>query len=200
MRGSRRATSCCSSGKSNGCSEGWGVVALVPCHRGWTFLPPTGSCMISSLWLWDAYRKGFFPPSPFWVYQQKISAAAKLGRWGTQHKEMAHPLTQLVRCCWSFPCEFAQALWEGKFLLSVRFLHPGFLMCSTNSRRCWDTSQRGCCWQAPSAAGPAMERLWVRACGGCAVGVHKKEGEKVKLRAGEPTHCCVSCGSFLSWL
>lgn len=85
-------------------------------------------------------QEGFFPPSPFWVYQQKISAAAKLGRWGTQHKEMAHPLTQPVRCCWSFPCEFAQALWEGKFLLSVRFLHPGFLMCSTNSRRCWDTS------------------------------------------------------------
>lgn len=63
-------------------------------------------------------QEGFFfsfPPSPFWVYQQKISAAAKLGRWGTQHKEMAHPLTQPVRCCWSFPCEFAQPLWEGKF-------------------------------------------------------------------------------------
>lgn len=169
--------------------RGPGAVALVPCHWGWTSLPPTASCMICSLSASGILTERFFPfpPSPFWVYQQKISAAAKLGRWGTQHKEMAHPLTQPVRCCWSFPCEFAQPLWEGKFWILVWFWHPGFLTCSTNSGRCWDTSWR----LVPSAAGPGEEQLVVVVLWVCT----KKE-EKVKLGAGEPTQCCVLCSSF----
>lgn len=174
----------------HGRGEGRGVVAPLPWHQGWTFPPLRGvSCAICSLWLWDPYGKVFsFPSTSLFLVYQQISAAAKLGRWGTQHKEMAHPLTQPVRCCWSSPCEFAQALWEGEiFAFGLVLGIQVSLMCGTKSGRCWEG-------QVPSAQDPTWS-----CCGlELVVAVHKKREKKVKLRAGEPTHCCVSCSSFWS--
>lgn len=135
MRGSHRATLHCSSGRGDVCGSGWGrsggMVALMPCHRGRNFLPPTVFCMISSLWLSDSCSKVSQPPPPpplSGSTSRRSQLADELSRWGTQHKEMSHPLTQTVRCCYSFPCKFAQALWEWefcfRFVLAATFPDP----------------------------------------------------------------------------
>lgn len=69
------------------------------------------------------------PPPPLSGSTSRRSQLAdELSRWGTQHKEMSHPLTQTVRCCYSFPCKFAQALWEWefcfRFVLAATFPDP----------------------------------------------------------------------------
>lgn len=167
----------------HGRGEGRGVVAPLSCHQGWTFPPLRGvSCAICSLWLWDPYGKVFsFPATSLFLVYQQISAAAKLGRWGTQHKDMAHPLTQPVRCCWSSPCEFVQALWgRGNFCFRFGFGHPGFPDVRYKVREMLGGA-------GPICAGPGVELLWVRACGGCAQ--KKREKSKVKGRRTHPLLC-----------
>jgi len=171
-----------------GTERGGGGVALMPCRRGRNFQPPPAVfCMISSLWLADPRKQGFsLPPPPLSGSTSRRSQLAdELSRWGTQHKEMSHPLTQTVRCCCSFPCKFAQALWEWEFCfcfgLASRFPDP----------------QRRSEGDAGTAAGragggrfPQLQDLGQSSCGarGCGASVVSVQKTKKIISANRRTH------------
>lgn len=163
-------------------TEPGGLVALMPCHRGGNCLPPTVFHTVSSLWLSAPCSKvspSLPPPTPFSGSTSRRSQLAdELSRWGTQHKEMSHPLTQTVRCCYSFPRKFAQALWEGGILLSFPF---GSQVSRSGAPSRGDA---GTAWAV--VAGSRFLLGGVR-CLHC------------ELRTEEPTSCCcIPCGSLCS--
>lgn len=182
----------CGPGRGDGCGAGWGRSRAMDGATGasaprqeFSSSPPSpyslcfplpGSQLLAARFLSS-------PCLSFWVYSRRSQLADELSRWGTQHKEMSHPVTQTVRCCYSSPGNFAQALWEW-VLCFCPLLPP-----RAAARRRGDagTAQEGP-GQVPSAAGPATKQPWGWRCWHpcCELPPPKKKSKKVELRREKP--------------